>query len=273
MKFLSIIQLTFRESFAKKTFVAFLGISTLICLLFIFALNLDIVNGMQSSVSIFGNEIDKTFNLDKVVITIQSFIAVLLFTGGIFMSLFATSSLIPTLLQPGFIDLFISKPVSRTEILVGRFTGAVAIVAFNILYLILFSGIILSFKTGIWNWDYLLGGIMIIIVYTILFTMMTFFGIVSKSGPFSLMLTYLVLFFSPLLLQRDQIYALLSSKYYGYLVDGLYYFLPKTAELGNITRQLVGGLVVSSWMPLWSSLLFGIFMLGFSVYLFQKRNF
>ena len=61
MKFLSIIQLTFRESLAKKTFLAFFGISTLICLLFIFALNLDIVDGMQSSISIFGHDVPAVF--------------------------------------------------------------------------------------------------------------------------------------------------------------------------------------------------------------------
>ncbi len=54
MKFLSIILLTFRESFAKKTFVGFLAISSIVLLLFIFALNLDIVDGAQSAVSVFG---------------------------------------------------------------------------------------------------------------------------------------------------------------------------------------------------------------------------
>jgi len=273
MKFLSIIQLTFRESFAKKTFIAFFGISTLICLLFIFALNLDIVDGMQSSISIFGQDVDEILDLREIIVSIQGVIAVLLFTGGIFMALFATSSLVPTLLQPGFIDLFISKPVSRAEILLGRFMGSVAIVSFNIFYLVIFSGIILTLKTGIWNWNFIIAGIIIVITFAVLYTLMTFLSIVSKSGPFSLMLTYLVLFFSPLLLQRDQIYALLSSKYYGYFVDGLYYFLPKTAQLGNITQEVVRGIQVASWMPLWSSILFALFMLGISIYIFQKKNF
>lgn len=273
MKFLSIIQLTFRESFAKKTFLAFFGISTLICLLFIFALNLDIVDGMQSSISIFGKDIDETLDVREIIINIQGALAILLFSGGIFMSLFATSSLIPTLLQPGFIDLFISKPVSRAEILFGRFIGAVTIVAFNIFYLVLFSGIILALKTGVWNWNFILAGWIIVLTFAILYTLMTFLSMISKSGAFSLMITYLILFFSPLLLQRDQIYALLSSKYYGYFVDGLYYFLPKTAQMANITQQVVREVPVISWMPLWSSILFAMFMLSVSTYLFQRKDF
>jgi len=273
LKFLSIIQLTFRESLAKKTFLAFFGISTLICLLFIFALNLDIVDGMQSSISIFGHDVQNTLDIRNIIIGIQGGVAALLFTGGIFMSLFATSSLIPTLLQPGFIDLFISKPVSRFEILTGRFIGATLIVACNIFYLVLFSALILFVKTGIWNWSYLLAGVIIVFTFMILYTLMTFLSLLTKSGAFSLMLTYFVVFMSPLLLPRDQIYALLSSKVYAYILDGLYYFLPKTTELGNLTRLIVGDQQVTSWMPLWSSLLFALFILSVSTYIFQRKNF
>lgn len=273
MKFLGLIQLTFWESFAKKTFMAFLGISTFICLLLIFALNLDIVNSATSSISVFGLKTGQLFDLGNIVIGIESAIAAVLFTVGLFMSLFATSNLIPSLLQPGNIDLLISKPLSRLQILLGRFLGAVAIVAFNIFYLVLFTWIILSLKSGYWHWGFLLSGLMIVVTFAILFSLMTFLGTIVRSSAFALMITYLILFFSPLLLERDKIYALLSSKIYGYLVDGLYYFLPKTAELGKITHQLVRNISVSSWMPLWSSFLFGLFMLTISYLIFARKNF
>ncbi len=273
MKFLAIIQLTFRESLAKKTFIAFFGISTLTCLLFMFALNLDVVDGLKSTVSIFGKQASEEVNLNEIIWGVEAAIAVMLFTGGIFMALFATSSLIPGLLKPGFVDLFISKPISRMEILTGRYIGAISIVAFNIFYLILVSWLILSVKTGIWNWGFLLAGVTITLTFAVLFSLMTFLGIISGSGPFSLMITYMILFFSPLLLQRDKIYALLSSKYYAYVFDGLYYFLPKTTELGNMTQQLVRGVAIASWMPLWTSLLFGAFMFWISGLIFQNKNF
>jgi hypothetical protein len=131
----------------------------------------------------------------------------------------------------------------------------------------------MSIKTGLWNWGFLLAGIMIVLTFMILFSLMTFLGLLTGSGPFSLMITYLILFFSPLLIERDKIYALLTSKFYGYLVDGLYYFLPKTTELGNITQQLVRGIPVTSWMPLWSSLIFALFMTVISISVFIKKNF
>jgi len=273
LKFLAIIQLTFRESFYKKTFIGFLAISTFIILLFLFALNLDIVDGARSAISLFGITAPELVDLDVLVTGVEGVVSVMLFTIGIFMALFATSSLIPSLLQSGFIDLFISKPLNRFQILSGRFVGAITIVAFNILYLILLTWLIMSLKSGVWNWSFLLAGLMIVFTFAVLFGMMTILGIMSRSGPFSLMITYMILFFSPILLQRDQIYALLSSRYYGYIFDGLYYFLPKTAELGKITTQLARGLPVDSWMPVWSSFVFLVFVFAVSVYLFKRKDF
>lgn len=273
MKLWSIIQLTFRESFARKTFLAFLGISTLVCLLFLFALNLDIVHGVESYVSIFGREIEESFHLQEIIFGIESVIAVALYTAGLFMALFATSGLIPSFLEKGSIDLLIAKPISRFQILLGRYLGAVAIVAFNVFYLVIFSWLILSLKTGIWNGGFLLAGVIIVLTFAILFSLMTFLGIVVHSGAFSLMITYLILFFSPLLLERDKIYALLSSRVYGYLMDAIYHFFPRTAELGNITRLLVQGAEVPSWGPLWTSLGFAVIMLTSSHIIFSRKNF
>jgi len=273
LKFWAIIQLTFRESFAKKTFLAFLIISTIILLIFVFALNLDIVDGAQSAISVFGLEIEGLAEIEEIIINIEGFVAFLLFTGVIFLAIFSTSNLIPTLLQPGFIDLFISKPVSRFAILSGRFLGAIAIVAFNVSYLILGTWLIMSLKTNIWNPGFLLAGIMIVFTFMVLYSLMTFLGLITRSGPFALMITYMLIFFSPLLLQRDAIYALLASPIYGYIIDGIYYALPKVAELGNITQQLSTGMPVSDWMPVWSSLLFSLVMYIASSVIFIRKNF
>ncbi len=273
MKFLSIIQLTFRESFAKETFIAFMLISTLISALFLFAVNLDIVNGMQTSLKIFGADARELIEIKQFLFEVQGGIIVMLYTGGIFMALFATSSLIPTLLQPGFIDLFICKPISRPAILLGRYLGALVIVAFNIFYLVLTSWLILSIKTGFWNLGYLYAALVILLAFSALYSLMTLLSITSRSGALSLMITYLVLFFSPLLLQRDNIYALLSSKFWGIAIDWIYYALPKTSELGGVARHVAKGVPVVSWFPVWTTALFTVVVFGLAAVIFNKKDY
>lgn len=273
MRIMAIIQLTFHESLAKKTFIAFFGISTLIILLLTFALNLDIVNSAQTYISVFGQQHVETIPIGELVTTVEGGIAAALYSAGLLLALFATSSLIPSMLQKGTIDLLVSKPISRMKILTGRFLGASAIVAFNIFYLVLGVWLVLSLKTGVWNPGFLLGGGLIVVTFMILFSLMVLLGILTVSGPFSLMITFLIIVVNPFLIGRDQIYALLSHKIYGYLIDGLYHSLPKVAELGNMTQQLVRGVPVTSWLPLWTSLAFGAVIFYAALYIFSRKNF
>lgn len=273
MKTMALVQLTFRESLAKKTFMAFLSISTLVILLFIFALNLDIVDGARTYITIFGQQPHATFSLGELVHNMEGAIAAALFSAGILLALFATSALIPSMLQKGTIDLLIAKPISRGAILLSRYLGATAIVAFNIFYLVIGTWLVLSMKTGIWNPGFLLSGLMIVVMYMVLYSLMTLLGVLSGSSAFSLMVTFIVIVTSPLLIARDTIYAVLPDKVYGYIVDGLYYILPKVGEMGDITQKLVRGAAVTNWFPLWSSLIFGAAMILITYIIFKRKNF
>jgi ABC-type transport system involved in multi-copper enzyme maturation permease subunit len=120
---------------------------------------------------------------------------------------------------------------------------------------------------------FLLSGVLIILVFGVLFAIMTFVGVTARNSGVSIIAAYLVIFFSPLLLARDKIYALLSQKVYQWLLDGIYYLTPRTTELGNMTRALVAGEPITSWSPLFQSLAVGaVFLLG-AIYVFEKKDF
>ena len=66
---------------------------------------------------------------------------------------------------------------------------------------------------------------------------------------------------------------LLSSQWSRSMVHGLSYALPKVFDLGAISRRLVLGDPMGSWMPLWSSAIFGLVVLATSLYAFERRNY
>src|SRR5260370_9205475 len=78
-------------------------------------------------------------------------IATFLYIWGMFLGVFASAGLIPSVLEPGRIELILSKPVSRTHILLGRYAGNLLVVACNIAYLVLGVWLILGWKTEIWS--------------------------------------------------------------------------------------------------------------------------
>ena len=137
---------TFRESLARKTFIVFFIISSLVLLLFLLALNIDAVDGAVSAISLFGTEAQGIdIKVPQLIYGIESVIASTLFIFGLFFSIFATASLIPNMLEKGNIDWIIAKPISRSKLLFGRYLGALSIVAFNIFYLIGGSWLVLFF--------------------------------------------------------------------------------------------------------------------------------
>lgn len=271
-KIWAMIALSFRESLARKTFIAFFGLSTILHVLLILALDIDAIDGAMAMVKVMGQDIQQK-NIEKLIVLVQTSIAGAAFTGGIFLSVFATASLIPTMLEKGAIDLLISKPLSRAQIFLGRYLGAQSIIVFNVTYLIGGTWLILSFKTGIWHFPYLYCILMVIAAFAIIYAVMALVGVTSRSPGVTVMVAFTVFFLSTVLVHKDQIYAFLSSKVYYYVLAGLYHILPKMSELGEINLALVLGKPVESWLPLWSSGIVGLAMFAAATFIFTKKDY
>jgi ABC-type transport system involved in multi-copper enzyme maturation permease subunit len=273
-KIYAIIALTFRESLARKTFIAFFALSTMLHLFFIFAVNVDVMQGARAMVNIFGRDVHGgKINIEELIIGIESAIAGAGFVGGLFLSIFATASLVPTMLEKGNIELLISKPLSRPLIFTARFIGALSIMIFNVTYLIGGNWLILCIKTNFWYGPYLYSIPMLVAAFATIYALLALMGVTTRSAGFSIMVAFAVLLLSPALVQKDKIYGLLSSKIYYYILEGLYNALPKTFELAQINQTLVMGRPVESWTALWTSTLSALVMLSASIFIFSKKDF
>ena len=102
-------------------------------------------------------------------------------------------------------DWLLAKPISRPQLLVGRYLGGLLIVAFNVFYLIGGAWLILSLKTGIWHVPFLISGVMITAIFAVIFAFMVFLGVSLQNSAVAIMGAYLIMFFSPMLFLRDRI--------------------------------------------------------------------
>ena len=87
------------------------------------------------------------------------------------------------------------------------------------------------------------------------------------------MVTFGMIILSIILYNKTTIERLLSSEWSRDIVRGLYYLLPKVVDIGQILGRIVQEKPIESWMPLWSTALFGMACLGSGLWLFQRRNF
>jgi ABC-2 type transport system permease protein len=268
----ALIRDTFREAFARKIFWGLFGLSTLMILFFLFLLRIDLVEGGLAAVSLFGRTAGTT-DVDRVVRGVYGGIATFLYTWGMFLAVFASAGLIPSVLEPGRIELLLSKPVSRTHILLGRYVGNVLVVSCNIVYLVLGVWIILGVKTGIWSPMFLVSIATTIFIFAVLLSVVIFVGVLFESAALSTMIAVGLMIMSPILAQTSTMLRLLSSEWSRQVWRTLYYSLPKVYDLGKMTLDAIQSRTFNGYMPIWTSAVFGAVVLTGALLIFARRDF
>jgi ABC-2 type transport system permease protein len=268
----ALIRDTFREAFARKIFWGLFGLSTAMILFFLFLLRIDLVEGGLAAVSAFG-QFKTTRDVDRVVRSVYGWIAAFLYTWGMFLAVFASAGLIPNVLEPGRIELLLSKPVSRTHILLGRYVGNVLVVSCNIIYLVLGVWIILGIKTGIWSPLFLVSIATTVFAFAVLLSVVTLIGVLFESAALATMVAAALMVMSLILAQTTFMLKLLSSEWSRQLWRTLYYVLPKIYDLGRITNNAIQSQTFDGFMPIWTSVAFAAVVLGLSLWIFARRDF
>lgn len=273
MKNIWIVSLaTIREALARKVFIFFLIITVLVLLVMIgtySVLNADMLIGSINSNGELHSMKEVISSLEFLVISPLAGLCLLL-------SIFASSSFIPNMLEKGNIDLLLSKPVSRDQLIIGKYFGGVLVVFLNIFLLIIGVWLIISLKFSYWDFSFLLSSILITFTFAVLYSIILLFGVMTKSSVPGMMLAYFVfIILSPLLLAgREQFKPMIENEIARNAIDILYYAIPKTSELmGNILYDVSSGKGIIDYQPVLTSFLFLILTLGFTIYLFKKKDF
>lgn len=269
---LALIRDTFREALARKIFWGLFALSTLMILFFLFLLRIDIVEGGIATVTRFGGSV-RTIQAEQMVRGVYGGIASFLYTFGMFLAVFASSGLIPSVLEPGRIELLLSKPLSRTHILLGRYAGNVLVVFLNTAYLVIGVWTILGVKTGIWSPTFLIAIATTTFIFAVLLSVVVLIGVLFESAALATMVTVALMIISPILAQTSLMMRLLSSEWSRNLWKALYYSLPKVYELGKMTLDAIQSRSFVGFTPIWTSALFGLVMLGAAMSIFARRDF
>jgi ABC-2 type transport system permease protein len=263
---------TFQEARARWLFWGLFGLSTLLVAIFLFALRIDVVQGAISFMDI--QSTSRSIDIRKFVNVSYSWVSIILYVWGTFLAIFASSGLIPSVLEAGRISLLLSKPLTRSMLLMGRYIGNVLVVALNHVYLILSIWIILGLKTNIWEPRFLLAIPISIFMFAVLLCAVVLIGVISESAALSVMVDVALMLLSTILAQHQIVVRLLDSEWSRNLWLAFYWIIPKVYDLGAAMKQSILYDRQADWfMPVWTSSLFGAFVLSAALYVFKKRDF
>ncbi len=292
---LGLVLLTIRELRAKLVIVGLFVVATFVWLMLTFALNLDVVDGTLAGLRIFGQEAPleqeaqvrnedtgevetETFQpfgenpLESIVVSVQQVVAGATFWVVLLLGLFATGGLVTSLMERGQIDLLLSKPISRPELLGGRLLGVLAVVAVLVVYELGAVWLVMSLKSGIWNGSFLLGVAVVLAMFVVLYGVVTLVSVWTGSSALALIVALGVIIASLVLAAGPEAATQIQRPWREVYV-GLYHLFPKFPGATQTTWQLAGGETVASWMPLWSSLAFGAACYAGAFALFRRKDF
>lgn len=269
MIFLTLLLSTFREAFAKKIFIGFFAISTFVILIFLLFVNLESVEGTVDMMESSGEE-----GMKQVLIGIEVLMLSLSYIPIITFCYISVSSFIPSMLEKGNIDLLLSKPVSRAKIIIAKFIGGVLFIFISLSYLIGSIWLILSLKSGYWHYEFLYSIFWFTLSFAVIYSLIILIGLLSQSTILSIIVSFFITIFCGILANREStIFSFLTSDVIKFIINFMYYILPKPTDINNIAMNIITGEPVKSYMPVYSSILFMLVALSISIFYFKKKDY
>src|SRR5437870_223009 len=273
-----------REAAVRWTLLAYFLLSTVFILIFASAINLDIVDGALVGAKLFGKDVtmpaDHSISIETLVLGFESGFSAVLYFLCTFLAIFATAHLVPRMQEKGTIDLYLARPVARVKLLLSRYVAGLVLAGSNIVYLIGSIWLIVVWKTHVVHPRFLLAGAVILFVIATLLAFAFVIGVVTSSTAVSIMTSYGLFFFAIMLAGHERIAAAVSKEWQAWMINTLYWIVPKTAELGAAVVAYVSGNRVPEQvaaalnpMPFLTTAAFGIVCLALASWLFQRKEF
>ena len=234
-----------REAAARWTLIAYFLLSSIFILIFASAINLDIVDGTLAGAKLFGKEAQihsrQSINIEQLVLGFESTFSTVLYGLCTFLAIFATAHLVPRLQEKGTIDLYLSRPVGRVRLLLSRYLAGLVLAASNIVYLFGSIWLIVVWKTHVVHPRFFLAGAINLLVVATMLAFAFVIGVITSSTGVSIMSTYALFFFAPLLYGLNRASAAFSKDWQVWLTKTLYWVVPKSWELGQGVFAYVAG--------------------------------
>ena len=243
MRILTIALHTFLELRAKITLIILVAISALVLLGV--ALSLSVSESADGvTLLLFGNAFSQPVPPDAIaslVAQIQTSLAGGLMTGVFLFGIIATASLIPDALEKGTVDMYLSRPMWRWELLLGKHLGATVVLGATILAFMTGLWLVVGLRVGYWNHALIPAALLIAFVFLTLYSLVVFLAVVSRSTPVAILGAFLYYFIADGILQSREgtLYLLSENGVYRVALDALYYVFPQVSAMQATIGQTI----------------------------------
>lgn len=108
---------------------------------------------------------------------------------GVFVGIIVTSNMVPDMFQPGSLHLLLSKPISRSLLLLAKFIGGTAFIGMNVSYILVAFYFLVGWRLQIWNAGILICIPIFIFIFMVYYSVSMLAGLISKNAIIAIAVT------------------------------------------------------------------------------------
>jgi ABC-type transport system involved in multi-copper enzyme maturation permease subunit len=102
-------------------------------------------------------------------------------TLGLLLALVWTSGFVPTFLEPGAAAVLLAKPVTRRQLLLGKYAGVLTFVASQVALFVALTWLALGARTGVWDVTYWWCLPLLLLQFATFYSLSLFLGVLTRS--------------------------------------------------------------------------------------------
>lgn len=263
------------EAIYRRWIVALVAVITLVGLVLVYALQLEVIDGVLAGTRLFGQTMEhelRTANSMLRPFFVGGGIAI--YVLGLAFGILACSNFAPELLAPGRIEHLLSLPLARWQLIAGTYLGVMAIALLGSLYAAGVFTLLIGVKSGEWSLSFLGCGLAACIAFSAIYGLMLLSAVVVRSPGLSAALGSLLLALGAGL-PRPELVAMLDPGLDRTLYVAAVAWLPRFSVLGRL------GLVVArleAYTPdllpaVFGAVVFGLACVAFAVWEIERKDY
>ncbi len=102
-------------------------------------------------------------------------------TFGVLLALVWTAGFVPSFLEPSSASVLLAKPIARWQLLIGKYFGVLAFVAFQVVLFVLLTWVGLGLRTNVWNITYWRCIPLLLLQFAIFYSFSMLIAVITRS--------------------------------------------------------------------------------------------
>lgn len=196
-------------------------------------------------------------------------------TGGLwlFLSIFASTPLLVSMLDKGWVELTLTKGIARWRVLLGCYFGGLSLFAATLMIATFPPAIYLWARTGVGFRPLAMAIVLQTFAFASLMAIAALATLTQTGAALPIIFAVVVDFLTPLLTNRNQtFFRLISSDWGRGIITWVYRILPKNNEIIGASENYIMFHTFGPAWPYWTTGVFIVGVMGLTIYLLHRKS-